>query len=112
MRSPPSGRCLRPDSTLAAAIASGRAARDATDALAASLKPQVHLTYQQYFHPARPDHLGPVEVRAVVVGPLSPGGLAGVAPATDVRLEFNLASGGHGAATLAAPRPGGGTHGR
>jgi len=90
-----------------AATASGRAARDATDALAASLKPQVHLAFQQYFGPGRPDDVRPVEVRAVVVGPLSPGGLVGVAPATDVRLEFNLASGGHGSTTLAVLEPGG-----
>jgi hypothetical protein len=89
-----------------AATASGRAARDATDALAASLKPQVHLAVQQYFTPQRPHTLGPVEVRAVVVGALSPGGLRAVAPATDVRLEYNLASGGHGSATLAVLEPG------
>jgi hypothetical protein len=89
-----------------AASASGQAARDARDALATSVKPQVHLAFQQYFRPERPDDVRPVEVRAVVVGPLSPGGLAGVAPATDVRLEFNLASGGHGSATIAMLEPG------
>jgi hypothetical protein len=49
----------------------------------------------------------PVEVRAVGIGPLSPGGLKGIPPATDVRLEFNLASGGHGSASEAALEPGG-----
>jgi hypothetical protein len=85
-----------------AALASGRAASDARDALATSLKPHVHLAFQQY---GGKD--APVEVRAVVVGPLSAGGLAGVAPATDVRLEFNLASGGHGSASIAVLEPGG-----
>lgn len=74
-------------------------ARDARDALAASLKPQMHLVFNQYRQP------GHAEVRAVVVAPLSPGGLAAVAPATDVRLEFSLASGGHGSASLAVLEP-------
>jgi hypothetical protein len=90
-----------------AASASGQAARDARDALATSLKPQVHLAFQQY---AGPD--SPVEVRAVVIAPLSPGGLAGVAPATDVRLEFNLASGGHGSASIAVLEPSGSIYGQ
>jgi len=88
-----------------AALASGQAARDAGDALAASLKPQVHLAFQQYGGGG-----SPVEVRAVVVGPLSPGGLTAVAPATDVRLEFSLASGAHDSTTLAVLEPGGGIY--
>jgi hypothetical protein len=72
-----------------AALASGRASRDARDALAASLKPQVQLIVNQ-------DGQGePVVARAVVLGPLSPMGLAGV-PASDVLIQFNLASGRHG----------------
>lgn len=89
-----------------AATASGRAARDAADALAASLKPNVHLACQPYYDPGQPDAQGPIEVRAVVVAPLSPGRLAGMAPATDVRLEFMLASGRHGSTTLAVLEPG------
>jgi hypothetical protein len=78
------------------ARSSGRAARDATDALAESLRPHVHLRFDQaYSEEGTP---GAVVVRAVVVGPLSPAGLAAVLPAADVRIEFNLASGGQGSA--------------
>jgi hypothetical protein len=91
-----------------AASASGQAARDARDALAASLKPHVHLDFGQYGGAAG----SPVEARAVVIAPLSPAGLAGVAPATDVHLEFSLASGGHGSSTLAVLEPGSGTWAR
>jgi hypothetical protein len=96
------------------ARASGRAAYDARDALASSVKPQVHLDFQQYGGPGAPygGPGSPVEARAVVIAPLSPGGLVGAVPATDVRLEFNLASGGHGSTTLAVLGPGGGTWAR
>ena len=84
-----------------AARSSGQAARDARDALAASHKPQVHLMITQYGVDE------PVVARAVVVGPLSPVGLAGVSPAADVRLEFNLASGGHGEDSITILEPNG-----
>jgi hypothetical protein len=78
-----------------AARASGQAARDAKDALAASLKPQVQLFLSQYIGPG-----GRVEARAVVRGPLSPTGLRGVLPAADVELQFNLASGADGSSNI------------
>ena len=80
--------------TTASAIAAWRAAgkssdaaRDARDALAASLKPHVELVFGE-FH-TREVAEPPVEVRAVVLGPLSPMGVAAVLPATDVRLQVN-----------------------
>jgi hypothetical protein len=68
-----------------AALASGQASRDARDALAASLKPQVHLVVGQFGES--------VEARAVVLGPLTPVGLAGALPAADVRIQFNSTRG-------------------
>jgi hypothetical protein len=85
-----------------AAISSGQAARDARDALAASVKPHVHLDFTQQRGTG-----GPVEARAMVVAPLSSAGVAGVAPATDVQVEFTLASGGHGSSTHAVLEPAG-----
>jgi hypothetical protein len=84
-----------------AALASGQASRDARDALAASLKPQVHLVVGQFGES--------VEARAVVLGPLSPMGLAGVLPAADVRLEFNSTGGRQDSAFIShlEPNPGG-----
>ncbi len=84
-----------------AALSSSQAARDASDALAASLKPQVHLLVTQYGGGE------PVVARAVVVGALSPVGLAGVLPATDVRIQFNLASGNQGSASIPTLEPNG-----
>ena len=82
-----------------AARSSVRASRDARDALASSLKPQVQLFLLQ----GGPKE--PVVARAVVVGPLSPAGLAGVMPASDVVLEFNLASGRHGSNSIPVLEP-------
>jgi hypothetical protein len=82
-----------------AASKSAEAARDARDALAASLKPQVQLFVTQYSGDE------PVVARAVVVGPLSPAGLAGVLPATDVLIQFNLASGKQGSASTPILQP-------
>jgi hypothetical protein len=86
-----------------AASASGQAAHDARDALAESLKPHVQLEFGQY--PGGPGT--PVGVRAIVVAPLSPAGVVEGFPATEVLLEFNLASGGHGSETIAVLEPGG-----
>jgi hypothetical protein len=83
-----------------AARSSLQASRDARDALAASLKPQVQLRVGQYGGQ-------PVVARAVVLGPLSPAGLAGVMPAVDVRIQFNLASGHHGSASTPILEPSG-----
>jgi hypothetical protein len=76
------------------AIYSWRAARhseataqDARDALAASLKPNVVLRFDQDGRAAA--------ARVLVVGPLMQGGLSAAFPARDVRLEFNLRSGKH-----------------
>jgi hypothetical protein len=80
-----------------AARRSGQTARDARDALAASLKPQVHLVISSY--------LGSIEVRAAVVGPLSPTGVAGVLPAADVRLQVNLSSGKQDCASIPRLEP-------
>jgi hypothetical protein len=72
-----------------AAGKSAQAARDARDALAASLKPNVQLSFQQ-----EPTGKRAVVVRVVVVGPLTPGDEpTGALSATDVTLEFHLASG-------------------
>jgi hypothetical protein len=71
-----------------AASASGQAAREAREALAASLKPNIVLDFQQGDRSA--------VARAVVVGPLMQGGVSGALPATDLRLEFNAASGRNG----------------
>jgi hypothetical protein len=84
-----------------AARSSVQAARDARDALAASLKPQVDLMVTQYGAGE------PVVARAVVVGPLSPVGLAGVLPAANVGIEFNLASGEQGSGSIAMLEPNG-----
>jgi hypothetical protein len=84
-----------------AARASGQASRDARDALAASLKPQVHLRINQYGGPGQP-----VAARAVVLGPLSPAGLSAVLPATDVQIQFNLASGKQGSSDIPILQPG------
>jgi hypothetical protein len=81
-----------------AARSSGRAARDATDALAASLKPQVHVAWAGGSHSR-------VEARAIVVGPLSPLGLTGVLPAADVEIEYSLTSGTHGSNNVAVLEP-------
>lgn len=80
-----------------AANKSAEAARDARDALAASLKPQLQLFITQYGGGE------PVVARAVVVG--TPAGLAGVLPATDVLIQFNLASGKQGSASTPILRP-------
>ena len=85
-----------------AARESSQAARDATDALAASLKPQVHLVVNQYGGQG-----DPFVARAAVVGPLSPAGLAGVLPATDVLLQINLASGKQNSASIPTLDPNG-----
>jgi hypothetical protein len=77
----------------------GEASRDARDTLAASLKPQVQLIISQYAGGE------PVVARAVVAGPLSPAGLAGVLPARDVKIQFNLASGGQGSASTPTLEP-------
>jgi hypothetical protein len=84
-----------------AARRSAETSRDAKDALAASLKPQVHLMVTQYAGGE------PVVARAVVVGPLSTVGLAGVFPAANVRIEFNLTSGGRGDNSIALLEPNG-----
>jgi hypothetical protein len=55
--------------------------------LAASLKPEIQLRFLQGA-PGKP-----VVARAVVVGPLSQAGLAGVLPAANVRIDVNLSSG-------------------
>jgi hypothetical protein len=83
-----------------AARSSGKAARDATDALAGSLKPQLHIAWVG-------GSQTPVEARAVVMGPLSPVGLAGVLPAADVKIEYSLASGRHGVNNVAVLEPNG-----
>jgi hypothetical protein len=83
-----------------AARSSGRASRDARDALAATVKPQVQLFLSQWGGPH-----SPVEARAVVVGALSPAGLTGVAPARDVVLEYNLATGARGSTSTAVLEP-------
>jgi hypothetical protein len=88
-----------------AALASAAASRDATDALAASLKPQVQLTFDQAVTSG--GTLGAVIARVFVVGPLSQAGLAGVMSAADVRVEFTLASGRHGSNSIALLEPGG-----
>jgi hypothetical protein len=82
-----------------AARSSRQTSRDANDALAASLKPQVQLFVTQYGQDE------PVVARAVVVGPLSPAGLAGVFPAADVEIKFNLATGEHGSGSIAILEP-------
>ncbi len=84
-----------------AARSSSQAARDARDALAASLKPQVQLTFDQ------DGSGGPVLARAFVVGPLSPAGLEGVASASDVVLQFNTGSGRQGIRSIPTLEPGG-----
>jgi hypothetical protein len=84
-----------------AARESSQAARDARDALAASLKPQVHLTLGQFGAP------GAVEARVVVVAPLSPMGLTGALPATDVQIHFNCTSGRQGSASTPTLEPNG-----
>jgi hypothetical protein len=73
-------------------------ARDARDALAASLKPHVVLD----FAPAH-ETIG-LAARVLVVGPLMQGGSAAF-PASDVRLEFNLQSGKHGSTSIALLNP-------
>jgi hypothetical protein len=96
--------------TTASAIAAWRAAgkssdaaRDARDALAASLKPHVELVFGE-FH-TREVAEPPVEVRAVVLGPLSPMGVAAVLPAADVRLQVNLSSGKQDFASMQILQP-------
>jgi hypothetical protein len=80
-----------------AARRSGQTARDARDALAASLKPQVHLLINQWDQS--------IEARAVVTGPLSPLGTAKLLPATDLHIEFSSATGKHGSASMATLEP-------
>lgn len=80
-----------------AARRSGQTARDARDALAASLKPQVHLLIGQWEQS--------IEARAIVTGPLSPLGTARMLPATDLHIEFNSSSGKHGFASMATLEP-------
>ena len=84
-----------------AARRSGRTAADARDALAASLKPEVHLTIGQYTESGE----SKIEARAAVLGPLSPMGLAGVMPAADVRLEITSTKGKRGSALLPSLEP-------
>lgn len=87
-----------------AAHSSERAARVAKDALAESFRPDVHLRFTQ-----AEDEVGTpgmVVVRAVVLGPLSPAGLSAVLPATDVRIDFNLASGEQGSGFASFLEPG------
>jgi hypothetical protein len=86
------------------AHSSERAARDAKDALAESLRPDVHLRFTQ-----AEDEVGTpgmLVVRAVVLGPLSPAGPAAVLPAADVRIDFNLASGEQGSGFTSFLGPG------
>lgn len=54
---------------------------------------------------AQESQKGPVVARAVVVGPLSPVGLAGVLPAADVLIQFNSAIGKHDSASLPILEP-------
>jgi hypothetical protein len=86
-----------------AARRSGQTARDARDALAASLKPQVHLVINSYYLSSTNQQS--IEARAAVVGALSPRGLAGVLPAADVRLEVNLSSGRQESASISLLEP-------
>jgi hypothetical protein len=84
-----------------AASKSAQASRDARDALATSLRPQVDLLITQYGQGE------PVVARAVVVGPLAPAGVAAILLATDVEIEFNLSSGKQGAGSIAILEPNG-----
>jgi hypothetical protein len=93
----------RRDSGMARCSFKRRGARDARDALAASLKPQVQLDFDQDFTPGGTH--GAVVARVTVVGPLSPAGLAGVFPAADARIELNLTSGRHGANAVGILEP-------
>jgi hypothetical protein len=86
-----------------AARSSLQASRDAREALATSLKPQVQLNFEQEIA-AEGTH-GRVVARVTVVGPLSPAGLVGVFPAADVRVEFTLASGKEGSNSIAVLEP-------
>lgn len=63
--------------------------RDARDALAASLKPNLVLDIDQVYEPHG------VGARVLVVGPMMQGGLSTALPASDLLLEFNLRSGKH-----------------
>jgi hypothetical protein len=90
-----------------AARASSQAAQDAKDALAASLKPQVQLIVNQFIGEG-----DAVEARAVVRGPLSPVGLVGVLPATDVAIQFNLTSGRQDSASMPILEPSASRFGR
>jgi hypothetical protein len=92
---------------LKGASESSKAAQDAKEALAASLKPQVQLILGQFI--AQGD---PIEARAVVRGPLSPAGLAGVMPAADVAIHFNLSSGRQGSAEMPILEPSASRFGR
>jgi hypothetical protein len=72
-------------------------ARDARDALAASLKPNVVLSIEQDDRAAA--------ARVMVVGPMMQFGAGAVLPARDVRLEFNLRSGKHDSISSPALNP-------
>jgi hypothetical protein len=72
-------------------------ARDARDALAASLKPNVVLEIGQDDRAAA--------ARVMVVGPMMQFGAGAVLPARDVRLECNLRSGKHNSVTSSALNP-------
>jgi hypothetical protein len=86
------------------AQSSERAAKDAKDALAESLRPDVHLRFTQARDVVGTP--GAVVVRAVVLGPLSTAGLSAVLPAVDVRIDFNLASGVQGSGFTPFLEPG------
>jgi hypothetical protein len=77
-----------------AASASGQAARDARDALAASLKPLVELNFEQDGERA--------VARAVVLGRLSPLGVSAVESAADVVVQIVTASGRQSSSLLLA----------
>jgi hypothetical protein len=79
------------------ARASGQTARDARDALAASLKPNLVLNFVQDGRAAA--------AQVLVVGPLMQGGLSAALPASEVRLDINLRSGKQDSAFSSALNP-------
>jgi hypothetical protein len=88
-----------------AALASDTASRDATDALAASLKPQVQLTFDQAVTSG--GTLGAVIARLFVAGPLSQAGLAEVHVCCRRPLGIHACERRHGSNSIALLEPGG-----
>jgi hypothetical protein len=88
-----------------AARSSAAAARDARDAVALTIKPEVRLLLNQWAVD-RPEAsaTGPLAARAVVLGP-GPWGTGGVWPARDVVLQFSLTSGRQGSRSLPVLEP-------